>query len=253
MTYQLGVLRDALFASEPRQRYVSRFRILNALLKRMGYRLYYNNVTWLTDTDFKQVWERFPARTRDILDRQYNLYSIAHSVAGVPGDTAECGAFRGMGSYLICAATQGQKLFEHHIFDSFEGLSEPDREDMAADSRAHQWEKHELSASLESVQRNLKDFDFIRYHKGWIPERFHEVADRRFSLVHIDVDLYQPTYDSLAFFYERMNPGGVILCDDYGSINCPGAKKACDDFIRDKPERSIIHLTTMQGMIIKQP
>lgn len=33
-------------------------------------------------------------------------------------------------------------------------------------------------------------FNFIRLYHGWIPEKFDEVANRTFSYVHIDVDLY---------------------------------------------------------------
>jgi hypothetical protein len=76
------------------------------------------------------------------------------------------------------------------------------------------------------------------------------VADITFSFVHLDVDLYQPTHDSLAFFYPRMVTGGIIVCDDYGFDSCPGAKKALDDFFRDKEE--IINVPTGQAFVIKK-
>src|SRR5437879_4756651 len=93
--------------------------------------------------------------------------------------------------------------------------------------------------------------DCVVYHKGWLPEKFQEVKDRRFSFVHIDVDLYQPTLDSLAFFYPRTTSGGIILSDDYAFITCPGQKKAMDSFFSDKPEE-IVALPTGQGFVIKK-
>ena len=84
---------------------------------------------------------------------------------------------------------------------------------------------------------------------GWIPSRFADVSAERFAFVHIDVDLYQPTRDSLTFFYERMLPGGIVLCDDYGFASCPGALRAMDEFFAGRPE-TIIHLPTGQGMAI---
>lgn len=60
----------------------------------------------------------------------------------------------------------------------------------------------------------------MRMHKGRIPARFDVVADRQFPYVHIDVDLYQPTLDSLAFFYGRTVAGGALLRDEYGSAGC---------------------------------
>ena len=64
----------------------------------------------------------------------------------------------------------------------------------------------EYFRSSENFVKNivLKDFNFIKTYKGWIPERFDEVKDRTFSFVHIDVELYQPTYDSLEFFFPRL-------------------------------------------------
>ena len=96
----------------------------------------------------------------------------------------------------------------------------------------------------------LKEFRLIKLFKGWIPERFPEVANEKFRLVHIDVDLYEPTRDSLEFFYPRISTGGVMVFDDYGVTSCPGAYKAVNEFMNDKPEY-VLHLPTAQGIIIK--
>ena len=98
----------------------------------------------------------------------------------------------------------------------------------------------------------LGGFKGIHIYPGWIPNEFYRVSHLRFRLVHIDVDLHEPTRDALEFFYPRLALGGMIVCDDYGSTYCPGARKAMDDYMRDKPER-IVDLPTMQGLVIKQP
>ena len=66
-------------------------------------------------------------------------------------------------------------------------------------------------------------------HPGWIPDRFPEVADERFSFVHVDVDLYEPHRDAIEFFWPRLTRGGVMVFDDYGSAYCPGARQAVDE------------------------
>jgi hypothetical protein len=156
-------------------------------------------------------------------------------VARVPGDTAECGVFRGATSYLICSANKqsnaGGKT--HHLFDSFEGLSPPGPAD------GTHWAKGDLKCEMETVRNALSDFDNLEFHPGWIPERFRDVEDRKFSFVHIDVDLAEPTLASLAFFYPRMEAGGVILCDDHGISTCAGATRAIDEFLSDKSERML--------------
>jgi hypothetical protein len=79
----------------------------------------------------------------------------------------------------------------------------------------------------------------IQIMRGWIPSRFAEVAEKKFSFVHIDVDLEKPTRDSLEFFYPRLSDGGILLCDDYGFDTCPGVTAAIDEFLALKPEKPI--------------
>jgi len=123
-----------------------------------------------------------------------------------------------------------------HLFDSFEGLSEFAEEDNAGLTRQkHTTEnmRRHFVYPETSLRHNMEGFDFVRVYRGWIPERFAEVDDREFALVHIDVDLYQPTLDSLRFFYPRLAPRGWIIVDDYNAQNFPGANIAVDRFIAD--------------------
>jgi len=69
--------------------------------------------------------------------------------------------------------------------------------------------------------------------------------------VHIDVDLYQPTLAALEYFYPRLAAGGIIVCDDYGSLSFPGAYKAVEEFSR-KYNEPILRFTTCQAVIIKE-
>ena len=234
-----------------RTRYEARYGLLRRLASRWGMQLYNANLAWTTDDEYQRVFSGFRGHAEVVKDRPFVLYSMARSVANLDGDTAECGVLEGAGSFLICAATEGAGR-SHHIFDSFEGLSEPEDRDRPSDERAYHWRKHDLSVPLDTVRRNLRNFTRIDYHQGWIPTRFEDVADRQFCFVHVDVDLYQPTRDSLAFFYPRMVPGGIILCDDYGSTACPGAKQAFDELVGDLPEQRVIHLPTGQGFIVRR-
>jgi hypothetical protein len=107
-----------------------------------------------------------------------------------------------------------------------------------------------MSSSEELLKGNLSHVESIEVYKGLIPFRFSEVEDRFFSFVHIDVDLYQPTLDSIEFFYPRMSDGAVLVCDDYGFTSCPGATKAIEQYLEDKPEK-MVSLSTGGGFFIK--
>ena len=199
---------------------------------------------WLTDEEFFNFHQRFMPATRATADRKFFLRSLLELVEHLPGDTAECGAYQGASSWLICDKFKHSEK-THFVFDSFEGLSLP------GDIDGDHWTKGNLYAKEEELKAKLSSFPQLKILRGWIPARFTEVADRKFCFVHIDVDLYQPTFDSLSFFYPRLVPGGIILLDDYGFIDCPGATAAIDEVMKSRPER-IVNVPTGQAFIIKQ-
>jgi hypothetical protein len=197
------------------------------------------------DRDFMNQYQRAQERTQmvetdNLLRRQrhHTLYYLLRQVDIQRGHVAECGCFRGLSSYQISLYLQ-ERRFQNkfYLFDSFQGLSEFTEADLEGQQvKDIQRRQKEFSCSLETVQRNLRDFTFVKCLQGWIPERFDDVRNEWFIFVHIDVDLYEPIRDSLQFFYERTLQGGIIAFDDYGCTYFPGAKKAVDEFMRDKSD-----------------
>ncbi|HZZ74233.1 MAG TPA: TylF/MycF/NovP-related O-methyltransferase [Pirellulales bacterium] len=205
--------------------------------------LYKGHLTWTRDWNWLKPYEkhlhpdaaRGQLKTR-IIDRRFTLAQFAKSVRLLRGSTAECGVLGGVGSAMICRTLEHTYRDDetHYGFDSFEGLSEP----VAVDRSPHAWQqKGSLAISPQVAQENLADFAFCTLVKGWIPACFEPARHERFRLAHIDLDLYQPTLDSLDFFYSRMNPGGAFVFDDYGHLTCLGVRQAVDEFFADKPER----------------
>lgn len=227
-------------------------QLYQALGRPLRFRVYNSDVAWPYNRDYRAVWARFPGpKSRYVHERRFTLFNLARASAAVEGDSAECGAFHGEGSFIIMAAREGTKA-EHHIFDSFAGLSLPNPErDRAPAQAIRQWNAGDLSVPEETVQGNLSNFSRrFRTWPGWIPQRFEEVSDRRFAFVHIDVDLYEPTRDCLSFFYPRLERGGILVCDDYGSLTCPGARQAMNEFFAKRQEQ-VIEVTSGQGFVFK--
>ena len=210
------------------------------------YRLTGNSLDWMSDSQFNKYLEKFDEFGRFNTYRRWNLFQLLKFTENVEGHTAECGVYTGASSWLICNYNAQNNFLSknHHLFDSFEGLSSPGKYD------GQHWNKGSLNASIKLVKENLSEFSNIIFHPGWIPERFNEVYDVKFSFVHVDLDLYEPSLDSFSFFYDRLSEGGILLCDDYGFSTCPGATKAMDEFMANKKEK-IIALASGGAFIIK--
>jgi O-methyltransferase len=212
-------------------------------------------VRWWSNPDWLRRFDRYVRpdsftgeHHHRILDRRFTMQSFTESVRRLPGSTAECGVFKGIGSSLICATLAGsyEEGARHYGFDSFEGLPEPTGEDAGS-----AWARGQLNTPLEETRRRLAEFPFCELRVGWIPQTFAGLEAQRFRLIHIDVDLAEPTRDSLEFFYPRAVAGALFLFDDYGFHSCPGARRATDEFLRDKPE-VLVELTTGQAFFYKK-
>jgi len=188
-----------------------------------------------------------PFQAVNKLRRCYNLVRMFQKVKDVQGDFAEAGVFRGNTSRMLAdvAALGGFDMSarEMHLFDSFEGLPDPVSEDLqphelpegeTSDPYYRETPRRFSNTSLAAVQEALSDVEWMHFHKGWIPDVLNGHEERRFSFVHVDVDLYQSTMDCLNFFTPRMNPGGIMICDDYLSLRFPGARMAWDIYCRER-------------------
>lgn len=202
---------------------------------------------WREDKAFLADYKRLSPNNPYSQDRKWTLREFVRLSNHLPGDMAECGCYQGATAFFMLQASTNGMLF---LFDSFQGISKPERRDTNPQIDVMPWQEGDLRSNEAILLNNLTGFDQVHVMPGWIPERFPEVASRQFRIVHIDVDLYQPTRDSLEFFYPRLVPGGIIVMDDYGLLTCPGAKLAADEYAALVNVR-ILHLPTGQGVVIR--
>jgi len=52
----------------------------------------------------------------------------------------------------------------------------------------------------------------------------------------MDCDLYESHQIALPFTWEKMSSGGYMFLDEYYSLKFPGARKATDEFFKDRKE-----------------
>lgn len=218
-----------------------------------------------TDETFKSIFREGVKRSESTHDpevvhqRLYNALQFLRYAVGLDGDVAECGAFKGLSSFVFCNYIRlASSEFDgggYHIFDSFEGLSEPSTQDVSEQGAATIDEKFQKAGafhgSLETVKSTLRDFPRIEYHRGWIPQSFEGIPEKQYKFVHLDLDLYEPIKGSVEYFYPRMVKGGVIVIDEYGFPRWPGARKAVDEYCNDHGITPL-SLTTGNGVLIKK-
>jgi O-methyltransferase len=167
------------------------------------------------------------------------LIGALRATEKVLGDLAEVGAGYGASAKLIV-----DHSFNHrplHLFDTFEGLPEVTSRDNP------KFNPGDFRGSLESIRQYLGNRP-VFYYKGLFPETAEPVKDKRFSFVHLDVDLYESTLAGLQFFYPRLSPGGILISHDY--LSSEGVDAAFKEFFANKPE-PVIELMGYQCMVVK--
>jgi hypothetical protein len=164
---------------------------------------------------------------------------------------AEIGVFKGGGSFFISNILNQLGLDNYKLFaiDTFEGHSKLDFTDDITDGIQKPGDFNETS--YEVVKSYLNAYPNISVLKGRIQDVSNLLTDFKFSLLHFDMDIYQPTIYSLNFFDDKLLPGAIIILDDYGFITCPGIKKAVDEFINTHNRYTRFPLLTGQCILVK--
>ena len=104
-----------------------------------------------------------------------------------------------------------------------------------------------LDRTVKRIKKLLNKYDNVDIIKGIFPESGKKIIKNKFCFVHLDVDLYKSTIESLKFFFPKMVKGGIILIHDFHS---DGIQKAVREF-KNENQIQLIELTGSQAMIIK--
>jgi O-methyltransferase len=151
----------------------------------------------------------------------WELFQLAKERAG---HCAEVGVYKGGSAKLLAKAFHGTV----HIFDTFTGMPE-------TDSSIDDHKKGDFSdTSLEHVKNVLKGCPNVVIYPGLFPETAEPIKWLRFSLVHVDCDIYSSVMAACRFFAPRLSVFGVMVFDDYGFYDCKGATKAVDEFFNSR-------------------
>lgn len=162
---------------------------------------------------FDSIRETVRPKSLLTTDRLNALYNVAIHCNSLEGDFAEVGCHAGGTSYMLASVMKSdKKLF---AFDSFQGLSEMTEQDRDAAGN-FQLKPKNFASDRDKAIKYLSIFgDRVKVYDGWIADTLVNASDRKFSLVYIDLDIYEPTKMAIDFFWSRMVTDSYMVFDDY--------------------------------------
>lgn len=203
---------------------------------------------WLTDREFAPLQARITDNTLVDRYRLYELWQLVGQVAHVEGALLEVGVWRGGTGALIAKRAQLAGIKDPvFLCDTFSGVVKAG----SADSDYKGGEHADTSETI--VQRLLDDLQVKNavLVKGVFPDDTgKQLADRRFRFAHIDVDVYQSAEDIVAWLWDRLCVGGMIVYDDYGFSGCDGVARHVDAQ-RALPDRIVVHNLNGHAVVVK--
>ena len=148
---------------------------------------------------------------------------------GIEGDVIEAGAWRG-GASILARATLDSLGDDRTVCvaDSFEGFPEVDDADVEAFRLSA---LDFLAVPLDEVRGNFARLGFergVEFVPGFFQDTLPGLAGRRWSLVRLDSDTYEPTRLALDSLYPDLAVGGYVVVDDYYTFQ--GCHHAIDQF-----------------------
>jgi O-methyltransferase len=137
---------------------------------------------------------------------------------------AELGVFRGDFAKIINDKFPNKRLF---LFDTFEGFNDDeyskDRKEEGIDAA---YINNFKDTSVELVVQRMPHRERCIIKKGLFPHSAQGCENERFCFVSIDVDLFEPIYNALEFFFPRLVVCGYLFIHEYNHNHYTGVKKA---------------------------
>jgi len=169
-----------------------------------------------------------------------NHLEIYKKIIDLPGDILEFGVYKGTSFVRLLSFrdllenNSSRRVTGFDIFgkfpDDLELVSDKEFVERFENSGGYGISKLELEKHLKN--KGITNFELIEGDiKNTIPEFIKNNPSLKISLLHIDVDVYEPTKVILENLWSKIVKGGILVLDDYGTVE--GETKAVDEFFND--------------------
>ena len=208
-----------------------------------------NYAPWNLVPEFLSTYALIQGNTLVDIYRCWELWTLVEQTAKRDGGILEVGVWRGgTGALMAKRALLSGSDASVYLCDTFEGVVKAGVRDTYYKGGEHADTTQQV---VEGLLRTL-DIANVRILKGVFPNETAHLIDpaARFRLCHIDVDVYQSAKDAMAWIWDRMVPGGVVVYDDYGFEACKGIT----DFVNDQvteTDRLVVYNLNGHALVIK--
>jgi len=203
---------------------------------------------WLTDRQFRNVYEVIKDYTLVDKYRCYELWQLVSQTAGLKGALIEIGVWKGGSGALIAQQAKLVGISDTvYLCDTFTGVVKAGKKDSVYKGGEH------ADASEKTVNELLNKLKLknSKILTGVFPEGTSKlVKDKIFRFCHIDVDVYQSAKDIMDWIWPKLVVGGMVVFDDYGFRACAGITRLVNEE-RGKQDRLIIHNLNGHAVMIK--
>ena len=184
---------------------------------------------WEIENNF--FFNSHPSRLKKII----NHYEIFKKTIKIPGDIVECGVFKGnsLTRFTIfrdLLIGSKKKVYGFDVFGKF-----PNQKNSADNKFAQNHDKQiGIGINYSLIKKNFRNKKFRNFSliKGPVEKTLKDFVFKNnrlnISFLHLDLDVYNPTYSAFELLFPRVSKGGVILIDDYGKVQ--GATKATNEY-----------------------
>lgn len=169
-------------------------------------------------------------------------YELYQSVLEVAGAIVECGVYKG--ASLVRFASFRNYLENDHAraIIGFDAFGKFPRANVASEKDMEFIERFEGAGGEGISETDLrlcmenKGFENVKLVAGDVFETVARFCDEnshlRIALLHLDLDVYEPTAECLRVLGPRVVSGGLIVFDDYNAVE--GATRAADEYCSEK-------------------
>jgi O-methyltransferase len=212
------------------------------------------------DDEFLKFWHSVKAYTMISPERGWALAEAVRYIcrAGVPGDIAECGVWKGGACLLasfVLAAEEPDSTRKIWLYDTFNGMVSPGENDQIASSGQPLTDRDPegwWAAGVEEVRATLKKSplgaESFRFVPGPVEDTLNSNIPETLAILRLDTDWYESTLKELQVLYPRLSSGGLLIIDDYGHFT--GARKAVDDYFNGLGEPILLHRSDYTGRVL---